>query len=136
MATNTYGSIRAFEPKKAEKTLVSSMRVKTRDAALQGVYISQRKQNNSKRLEFFYKNLERLSLVLINPVNKVAGLGVDSRISGRGTSSSPGNNSDMCTILKHWSARISLTRIFTNYSGTNHRIGNVIFAIAVPAIFK
>ena len=49
-----------------------------------------------------------LKSIAVNPINEVAGLGVDTGVSGLGTSISPGDNSRQLLSAHEWSTGITL----------------------------
>lgn len=71
------------------------------------------------------------------PVKEVGNLGVDSGVSGTGTSDSPGNDSDEVSGagFNHGATRVSLARVLTAsiQTSADHGIGNIGFSIGGTA---
>ena len=61
----------------------------------------------------------------VNPVNKVAGLGVHSRVAGLGASVSPADNSVKTKSTHEGAARVSLTGVLVGGSGTHHLVSDL-----------
>jgi len=74
--------------------------------------------------------------VRVNPVNKVAGLGVHSGVAGLSTSVSPADNSVKTKSTHEGAARVSLAGVLATSikTSTDHGVSDVILTIGVTAV--
>jgi len=74
--------------------------------------------------------------VRVNPVNKVAGLGVHSGVAGLSTSVSPADNSVKTKSTHEGAARVSLAGVLATSikTSTDHGVSDVILTIRVTAV--
>merc|ERR1711874_516518 len=77
-----------------------------------------------------------LEAVGIDPVNKVAGLGVDTGVAGLGTAVTPADDSGQLVAAHEGTARVSLARVLAALlqSGADHGVSDVALAVGVAAV--
>merc|ERR1712004_610955 len=81
-------------------------------------------RNLQRKIPQIAKKSVYFDLSRSNEVIHSISLTIDSRKSSTGTSNSPRNNTDMLAIEGHWATRISLARILSSFTSTQHDISD------------
>ena len=74
--------------------------------------------------------------VVVDPVDKVAGLGVDTGVAGLGASIAPGHHSGQLVAAHEWAARVTLAGVLASLvqAGADHRVSDGAGAVGVTAV--
>jgi len=75
-----------------------------------------------------------LAELAIDPVNEMAGLGIDTRVSSFGTAIAPGDNTAVNSITGHWATRVTLAGVLAFLTGADHLVGKQVLTIGILAI--
>merc|ERR1712212_360930 len=67
--------------------------------------------------------------ITVDPINKVRGLGIHSRVASLSTAMAPRNNTGQLVSTHERATRVSLARVLSSHSGTNHGVKNVLLSI-------
>ena len=77
-----------------------------------------------------------LEAVGVDPVHKVAGLGVDTGVSGLGTAVAPADHSGQLVAAHEGTARVSLARVLASLvqASADHGVGDVALSVGATAV--
>ena len=80
--------------------------------------------------------LEKVYLVAVDPVDEVAGLGVDSGVAGLGTAVAPAHHSGQLSTAHEGTAGVSLAGVLAALvkPGADHGVGDVTLPVGVAAV--
>ena len=79
--------------------------------------------------------VEKIYLVAVDPVDEVAGLGVDPGVAGLGTAVAPADDTRELVAAHEGTAGVSLAGVLAalGQTGADHRVGDVVLAVGVTA---
>merc|ERR1712226_205556 len=83
-----------------------------------------------------FRSCESRLHVVVDPVDKVAGLGVDTGVAGLGASIAPGHHSGQLVAAHEWAARVTLAGVLASLvqAGADHRGSDGAGAVGVTAV--
>merc|ERR1712212_505282 len=77
---------------------------------------------------WYIEKLHNLHMI-VDPINKVRGLGIYSRVASLSTAIAPRHNTGQLVSTHEGATRVSLARVLSSHSSTDHGVKNVFLSI-------